>query len=77
MTVIVGSDSDGWNRKGYVAVLAGPIVERRPTLAELVAALKQAGVRSSEVQLAEETGHTHAMSEVERIEFWAHWNQES
>ena len=77
MRVIVGSDSDGWNHRGYVALFPGPMTECRPTLAELVAVLKQAGVKSSEIQLADSSGHTHAMSEIERLEFWACWNADS
>lgn len=51
------------DRQGYVALFPGPITERRSTLAELVEALEQVGVRSSEVRLADASDHTHAMSE--------------
>lgn len=74
MHILIGTNTDGWNKRGYVSLLPGSATQLRTTLAELAEALKQMGVQRSDIRLAGNDDGSHAMSAPERAEFWTCWD---
>lgn len=71
--VLIGTDSDGWNRTGYVAPIDGHYTVCAATLKGLAQRLHALGVQEQHINLASPDDGYRAMSSKEHEAFRSTW----
>ena len=73
MKVLVGTNTDGWNRIGLVAMLPDRHIVTAPSIEAMVRHLRGLDIPREEVLLADADDGDRAMSAHEQDAFWAAW----